>query len=183
MCAPTFSSAFRCPRANGIIQTARRRSERAALRINCALIDELTCLCILWVCFGFLFDPQVRPFGLTHTGTQAVSKKTNRTTMIVGNLMKIKKLFRREKSEELPPLPGFAPVCVCCGVRFGLPLLRQSGPPRMKCTLCRILIFTFHQGGSFPIKRNGIYLAGAQIKFVDNNLHQRCSRNRKKQSQ
>ena len=46
MCALTFSSAFRCPRANGIIQTARRRSERAALRISCALIDELTCLFI-----------------------------------------------------------------------------------------------------------------------------------------
>ena len=103
--------------------------------------------------------------------------------MIVGNLTKVKKLFRRAKPEELPPLPGFGPVCVCCGVRFGLPLLRQSGPPRMKCTLCRILIFTFHQGSRFPIKRGGIYLAGLQIKFVDNDLHQRRSRNRKKHSQ
>jgi hypothetical protein len=41
----------------------------------------------------------------------------------------------------------------------------------------------FHQGGSFPIKRGGIYLAGLQIKFVDDNLHQRRSRDRKKQSQ
>jgi hypothetical protein len=91
-----------------------------------------------------LFDRQVPvPSFLTHAGTQAVWKKTNRTTMIVGNLTKIKKMFRRAKPEELRPLPGFGPVCVCGGVKFGLPLLRQSGPPRMKCTLCRILIFTF----------------------------------------
>jgi hypothetical protein len=41
----------------------------------------------------------------------------------------------------------------------------------------------FHQSGSFPIKRGSIYPAGLQIKFVDDDLHQRRSGDRKKQSQ
>jgi hypothetical protein len=103
--------------------------------------------------------------------------------MIVGNLTKIKKMFRRAKPEELRPLPGFGPVCVCGGVKFGLPLLRQSGPFRMNCTLCRILIFTFDQGGGFPFEYGGLQLTGLQIKFVDHDLQQRRRRNCKEHSQ
>jgi hypothetical protein len=41
----------------------------------------------------------------------------------------------------------------------------------------------FYQSASFPIKRGSIYLAGLQIKFVDDDLHQRCGRDREKHSQ
>jgi len=41
----------------------------------------------------------------------------------------------------------------------------------------------FDQSGSFPIKRGSVYPARLRIKFVDDDLHQRRSRHRKKQSQ
>ena len=58
-------------------------------------------------------------------------------------MTKIKKLFRRGKPEELPPLPGFATVCVCGGVSFGLPAPEAIRAASDECTLWRILIFTF----------------------------------------
>jgi len=54
---------------------------------------------------------------------------------------------------------------------------------RVTRTDLRVSFPAFHQSGSFPIKSGRIYPAGLQIKFVDDDLYQRRSSYRKKQSQ
>jgi hypothetical protein len=41
----------------------------------------------------------------------------------------------------------------------------------------------FDQSGGFPIKRSSVYPAGLQIEFVDDDLHQGCSRDSEKHSE
>jgi len=70
-----------------MIQTATSKSESAALRTRCALIEEFFCRFIFLNLVGLLCDLQVpAPFPLTHAGLDAVWKKIHPDKMTVWNL-------------------------------------------------------------------------------------------------